>query len=279
MPDGIEAWPPSYRRAAMHLYFFDQAYRHFHGDASIPELAMLLGLLGAIAWIVAYVIFIVTARRDRASAMPMVAVCLNVTWEFTYAFIWPPKTPVMMAIRIVWLLLDLVILAHVIRFGARDFPDIVARHFRFIVFATLVLSFATHIAFADSFNALDATDPHNDGYYEAYLLNLVMSILFCAFFLKREQSPDGMSTSARPPKGISRSGGFVKLIGTLLYAIANILIYIYRGHLVDGLLPPLLFVSIFAFDVLYLALIMNSTMKSVAIAATRREPSVHTVGR
>jgi hypothetical protein len=77
-----------------------------------------------------------------------------------------------------------------------------------------------------------------------------MSILFCLFVLKRE--PERL--------GISLWGAIAKMVGTGLYAIAATLIYIEKGKLVDGLLLPLLFVSIFLFDLLYIMLIVNRSM-------------------
>lgn len=248
----------------MHSYHADRAYEQLRAGAALTDLPLPyeLALIGAIVWIVAYILFINRGLRDRASAMPVVAVCLNITWEFVYTFIWPPPPPsgpILLPIRLAWFVLDVVILSQVIQWGARDQPPLIAKWFRVIVISALLLALAGHIGFADSFKGVDPSDQYAAGHYEAYLLNLVMSILFCLFVLQREPQI----------RGISLWGGVAKLVGTGLYSIAATLLYIEAGCLIDGLLLPLLFLSILVFDVLYILLIVNEHARARAIAVKR----------
>jgi hypothetical protein len=112
----------------MHFHAIDRTYERLAAGERLADLPLpyKLALIGAIVWIVAYVIFIVRGQRDRASPMPVVAVCLNITWEFVYTFIWPPEWPVLLPIRLTWLALDAVILWQVLRWAARDHPDVIA---------------------------------------------------------------------------------------------------------------------------------------------------------
>lgn len=43
-----------------------------------------------ILWAVSYVLLTLRAFKDRSYGMPIFALCLNITWELTYSFIYPP---------------------------------------------------------------------------------------------------------------------------------------------------------------------------------------------
>ena len=85
-------------------------------------------------WLAAYVLAIREARLTGRAGIPAVAVALNIGWEFNDALIvnhasW--QRPCNFA----WFLLDLLIARQVLRYGAKDYPELPAATFRRYFFA------------------------------------------------------------------------------------------------------------------------------------------------
>src|SRR6478609_3501693 len=102
--------------------------------------ANLVGNTGCALWILAYVLSLLKAQRDRAPGLPTLAICLNFSWEFLYAFVLPNPVGLWRFFGTAWFLLDIVIVYQLLRFGpAHQRDPWVARHFRVIVAATTIL--------------------------------------------------------------------------------------------------------------------------------------------
>jgi hypothetical protein len=80
------------------------------------------GVVGVCTTII-YVLMIRRGLLDRRTALPVLAVMANVSWELTYAFVYPVY-PQMRITLFAWLPLDLVLLWLAIRFGRKDFRDL-----------------------------------------------------------------------------------------------------------------------------------------------------------
>jgi hypothetical protein len=91
-----------------------------HADALVPTIAF------AVVGICTLAVYIMALRRqiiEKVPAIPVLALCANVSWEFTYAFIYPIY-PQMRITLFFWLPLNLVILLLAVRYGRRDFPSL-----------------------------------------------------------------------------------------------------------------------------------------------------------
>ena len=102
-----------------------------HADALVPTIAF------AVVGICTFAIYVMMLRREiieKVPAIPVLALCANVSWEFTYAFIYPIY-PQMRITLYFWLPLNLVILFLAVRYGRRDFPSLSGRAYGWLVAA------------------------------------------------------------------------------------------------------------------------------------------------
>jgi uncharacterized protein with PQ loop repeat len=184
-------------------------------SATSMQVATVLGYLGYLLWTAAYVLFILKGFKERAYGVPLFAICLNVTWELYFAVLCPMKTgsdslctsqgPILWA-RILWLVLDLVILWQLIRYG-RNQPDLQRRIPRLaasrIFYALVVISLLVALVWQYTFVRL-TTD--QDGNTVAWFTNLVMSMLFVRSALFRQEV-----------RGLSFAGGLAMLAGNCAF--------------------------------------------------------------
>lgn len=182
-------------------------------EAGAPRFALSLIAIGGAVWLVAYLAAIRTAARDRAAALPVVAVCLNLTWEVVHSIVYPPPRQIDLITNLAWLSLDLVILLQIFRFGAsrQTIPEL-RRYFPVAVAATLVFAFAGHVTFHRHVTA-NSIFPDESGAIPAFIINLVMSVLFVAMYFGR-----------RDGAGLSKTVAWTKFVGSGLYAVGNTLI-------------------------------------------------------
>lgn len=153
--------------------------------------------VGCLLWISAYVAFVIQGFRDRAPAIPTVAICLNFGWEAMYP--WLPNFNLLWpALNIGWLGLDLILVYQLLRFGpAMQSHELLRRHFYRWVPLVFVLGVCGQLAFVLSFQ-------DRLGLIDAFAINLVMSALFVWTWFER---PDR--------RGLSIVGAWLKLFGTL----------------------------------------------------------------
>ena len=150
-------------------------------EYSSAQLFWYLG--GFLLWGIAYAWLVVRMPKHRYVEIPFFAVCGNVTWEFLWGFVWKVE---MMGETLQWFyrggcLLDLFILFCIFRWGAKQVSLPVLRQaFRPIVVASL----AGWIAFYWSFRGAGYDLPL--GSNSAYLVNVVMSVLYILLVLRSE---------------------------------------------------------------------------------------------
>jgi hypothetical protein len=201
----------------------------------------LIGMAGCVCWVVAYLLIIRQCFRDQSYGLPLVAICLNFAWEFLASWVLPNPVPLWHAFDRIWFFVDLVIVYQLLRYGPalQRIPE-VRRFFYPLVALTTVAGgiglYTFHLQYRDIL-----------GLVGAFIINLVMSVTFIAFyFARREQGGRGLSVGA----------AWFKMVGTLGTSI--------ECHYVIGMgepwLPSLSFlhflsVSIFAVDALYVFLV------------------------
>ena len=216
--------------------------RHYK-DAWIVRtpLTDALGVLADFLWMLAYIFAIRVGFRDHTYGFPLVAVCLNVSWEFVFSLVIRPKSKLRIILTLLWLALDLVILYQLLRWGAVDQLPLIRAHFIPIVLATLLLAAIGHITFHRTYH-----DP--GGQPVAFAINLVMSILFVFLLLDR---PD--------LRGLSYATAWLKMLGTFILSAANTA-FMYKQPKRYGF-HLFLFATIFLFDVLYIYLFAQARAK------------------
>lgn len=237
--------------------------------AGAPALAKQLAILAHVLWAIVYILAIIIGHRQKTYAIPMVAIGLNVNWEIVHTAIHPPALLSNLISNFIWLTLDLIIVTQLIRFGRERQPnDFLRRYFGIIVVAVMGLALVGHITFYNHVTA-NAIFPDHEGVVSAFIINLVMSVLFIGLYFAR---PNG--------EGLSKAIAWLKMLGTAALSLANVLAFeaVGRKSLWDvqvrakdvplwrdvGKIGPetidpgflyFLFVAILIFDVAYLVLL------------------------
>ena len=164
-------------------------------------LAMAAVMFGT--WAGAYILIIRKCFRERTYGVPMLAVCLNISWEAQMAVNPPDSYPHLLRIgNFTWLIPDLLVLYLVYRFGreAQARPEI-RKYFHLVLSATLVLCFFAILTFRSSF-----ADPY--GFAAAWILAVIMCVLFILLVFNR---PDG--------RGLSYPAAWLMMLGNIAAAI------------------------------------------------------------
>lgn len=202
------------------------------------QLLGILNVLGDVLWIVAYVLTIRKGFQDRTYGIPMLCIALNLSWEFIYAAIFPFKQSMIIELlRWAWFILDLVIAYQLFRYGrAWQSTPLTRRFFYPVAIATFISTFVGQLTYHYTLG-----DPW--GITNAYLINLVMSVLFVWMCLHRPGE-----------KGLSIGAAWAKMLGTGVLSLGSCLM------ITDWLKSSFmvyLYVTIFIFDALYIILLYD----------------------
>jgi hypothetical protein len=181
----------------------------------LTDLPAVFGLAGGLLWIVTYALVIRIGFRQRTYAIPMLAVALNVGWEIVYGVLYPPESTALRLVHALWLLLDLIILYQLYRFGRGEQTQrLIARYFHSILAGMLVLALVGHLLVREQMTRMMIMGDFA-GLGAAYGINLVMSALFLFFLPAR---PGG--------RGISLPVAWTKFLGTAFVSLGNFLAYV-----------------------------------------------------
>lgn len=201
----------------------------------------VVGELGCVLWLGAYLLIIRQCFRDKTYGLPMVAICLNFAWEFLASWVLPNPVPLWHFFDRAWFFGDLFIVYQLWRYGPelQRIPE-VRRYFRPLVVVTTLAGGVGLYTFALQYRDLL-------GLVGAFGINLLMSVAFVFFYFERRHQGG---------RGLSVGAAWLKMLGTLCTSI--------ECHSVIGMgepwLPSLSFltflcVSIFAVDALYVYLV------------------------
>lgn len=191
----------------------------------------VLSLISGIFWTLTYVFIIERGFRDKTYGMPLLALCLNISWEFIFSFVFPHKF-IQHIIDFVWLCLDTVILIQLLWFAPREFPDL--RKSAFYIAFGLALATSFFTIFFISYQIEDG------GVNTAFGQNLLMSGLFITMLYQRKSL-----------RGQSVWIGSFKLLGTMFASLA---FYLYSTDYKDSLVLHFFYISIFVYDLIYVGL-------------------------
>jgi hypothetical protein len=244
--------------------FFEVSQAAYDNHAlDVTQPYNIIGGVACALWTVAYIQIWRQARKDQAYGVPLVCICMNVTWEVIYSFFAPDPSWLWLLLDRSWFVFDLFIVYQLLRYGRanQNIPEI-RTHFLLIVAGTLVLALIGHLTFRATIR-----DPL--GLIAAYIINFVMSVLFVFLALAR-----------RSTKGLSWSGAWLKAIGSFGAAVQCV----YLIPLVNDAPPSQYFLyflygGITLFDAIYLYLLWSFRKNSPAdvavntLSAASRLPS------
>jgi hypothetical protein len=201
----------------------------------MPDPALILILSGGLFWTLAYVLIIIRSIRDETYGMPVIACCMNLSWEFIYLFVYSHVMPSPQCIvNAVWLPLDLMILFLIIKFGRSENRTFTA--WQFCLFITLCLTLSFLIMIYAQRNAIYTVT-------SSYTQNLIMSFLFIGM-LNRQQSIRGQSLYI----------AIAKMLGS--FSISLLLLFVFSANRANGTVTMvILYVSVFVLDLIYAWLI------------------------
>lgn len=203
-----------------------------------PALRITLTLISGISWTLVYILIINRSFKDKTYGMPFWALAFNISWEFIFSFIFVSDRPdhkLQHFVNEVWLVFDVIILVTYFLYGKKDWPEKVSSKW-FYPYSVLVLA-ATGI-----FVYMFCIELNNkNGMYMAFIQNMMMSWLFIAMLIKRNNLHGQLI-------GI----GVFKLLGTL------------APTLLFGLNHPFVMflgINCFVADSIYIAMLWNKKRK------------------
>jgi hypothetical protein len=206
-----------------------------------PILDTGLKAVCGICWTIAYLAMIRKGFAEKTYCMPAIALFLNFAWEATFAFIMPfvygIDMGVQLPINIAWFLCDALIFCTYLLYGPKYFPKSIGKR-RFLPLTGLGLAAALAFVLLMSLELSDFI-----GMYSAFIINLMMSVLFIDMLVKRGSA-----------EGQSMSIAITKWIGTLAISVYFFLRF---GS------PLVLYLGAAScvFDLIYIAL-LNGTIKA-----------------
>jgi hypothetical protein len=196
-----------------------------------------LAVTSGIFWSITYLLIIKRGFQDKACGMPLAALCLNISWEFLFSFVFIPHS-IQRAINIAWFILDLVIVVQYLRYEHARRPADWSSPFFYAVFVFILTpAFLTVLLVTREFS-------NPGGYYTAFGQNLLMSILFIRMLLDRKDLA-----------GQSLYIGAAKMIGTLCASLTVFLI------IPDSALTVFFAWAILFFDLAYIALYIQKSRR------------------
>jgi hypothetical protein len=213
----------------------------------VPVWLGVVNVLGDVLWLVAYILIIRRGFKDRTYGIPMLCIALNFTWEFIYAVTFPFPVTIIEILRWAWLVTDLVIVYQFFRYGAdsQTIP-LIKQYFYPISIGMFVSTYLAQLTFHYTFH-------DKWGVEDAYMINLVMSVLFVSLYFGRSSL-----------KGLSVAAAWAKMLGTGVLSLGSC--FMIKNWLESSFMVYL-YVTIFIFDLTYLVLLYRPQ----AVAAEHSE--------
>jgi hypothetical protein len=189
-------------------------------------------LLSGIFWTITYLLILQRSIQDRIVGMPMVALCMNIAWEFIFSFVYPNDKP-QLYVNYIWFCFDLVIVIQYLKLNKSVFSEHLPEKLFYPAFCSVLA-----IGF---FNMLFATTELGimlGSHYTAFEINLIMSVLFIYLLLSSDRT-----------QGQSIYIATTKMIGTAFASVMSFL------EFPSSPLLTFLYVAIFLCDSAYAVLL------------------------
>jgi hypothetical protein len=220
---------------------------------------MALLLMMGMGWTIAYIAVIYKGFKEKTYGIPMFAIFFNLSWEIIYGlfvpYIYGISSYLVESMTIIWLLCDILIFYTLIKYGKKHFPkNVDARWF----IPAVVLGLATAFLFVLLMFLAFYDHTGIYGMMIAYMVNLIMSILFINMLISRGTA-EGQSMVIAVSKFI---GSFAPALSVILFYpwVNNVLLVIYLG------------LACSVFDIIYIIL-LRDTMR-----ISKKSPPVILVG-
>ncbi|MBU3679035.1 MAG: hypothetical protein FGM32_05450 [Candidatus Kapabacteria bacterium] len=195
---------------------------------------IVLFTLGAVLWIVAYVIILRAAVRKKQLIIPVAAVICNFGAEVGAAIFFVPDMGKALVVAYwMWMLLDMVIIFNLFRYGREQFN---AAYLRENFVWLMIMSFIFSITLSSSFMVRYDLPM---GVIDNYIVNVVMSVAFIGLLL------------SKGPHESSMLLGWTKFLGTGVISV------MFQTKYSDNLFLTTLYVTVAFFDILYLILLQR----------------------
>ncbi|HSZ24638.1 MAG TPA: hypothetical protein VK766_02915 [Cytophagaceae bacterium] len=151
-----------------------------NADYYTPFQLCLFGI-GALLWIVNYVVIVRTIIKHKFVEMPAAVLCANFTWEFLWAWIFTQNMGFAIGLGYkLWFFLDIFIIIGFYRYGYKQVSTSVVPYYK-LLFTFAILSWLTVLYF---FIQEGMDNPI--GANSAYIINLLISSLYLFMFLRLE---------------------------------------------------------------------------------------------
>jgi hypothetical protein len=141
---------------------------------------LVAGGFGGVLWTIAYIMIIWRSYKDKTYGVPFVAICTNISWEFVFTFIFPPKSQAQWLFNLGWFVLDIFIVGSLLIYGKKEFKGrLPASLFYPTLIFILIISFFLVLTSVPEFKDYQ-------GKYSAFFMDLVMSVLFIEMLIQRQ---------------------------------------------------------------------------------------------
>jgi hypothetical protein len=119
-------------------------------------LVIAVGSGCAISWLITYILIIARTILDRTSAIPLLAVTVNIVWEFIYGFILEPGSDFIHIFSIFWFLLDFAIIILVVKYSKDAITSYLNEQLSYLWFVFFLLASSFGIVY---FSFINLSDP------------------------------------------------------------------------------------------------------------------------
>lgn len=109
----------------------------------------ILTALSGVLWSASYILLALKAFNDKSYGMPIYSLCLNITWEGVYGFVYGPDV-FNQVVFAQWMLVDVFLLVATIKFGASAWSHtpIVANNLGWIILTACIICLWAQLAVA-----------------------------------------------------------------------------------------------------------------------------------
>lgn len=230
-------------------------------------------ILGNAFWVVAYILTVIRGFRVRSYGVPLVAICLNFSWELCFAgncfplhfgpndcCVCPAENLMSQVLLWAWLGIDAVVVAQAMVYGGSlQTSDVFRRWLPLWLVAGISYCYVGHLCFITFFSDVMGT-------VDAWLINAVMSLLFVYWVLTNADL-----------RGLSGGAAWTKMIGSACNAVGLLV----QQKAVNGTacgqtrgaLMNFLFLSVFCLDLAYVILLWRAHRLTPATGSAAKNPS------
>jgi hypothetical protein len=233
-------------------YSLTSANPRFHAvdPWSLPN---LIGLGGGACWVLLYVVAVLYGVKHKSFAIPAFAIPFNFSWELLTSFVVPNPIAVWLWVNRVWLLIDCVLVAQTLRYGAAEqITERGRRYFPWMIAGLGCFALGSQYGYIQTFQ-------DSLGYEVAFVIDVLMSFLFIQRYFERPDSSN-----------LAYAVAWLKLFGNLGVSIQTYVLFPeVHPNVPSFLFFHVLYVTLFVLDALYIAL----------LASARRAPSASVARR